>query len=145
MHRPPVIADWMKAKRKPVLPDLPNNFGDSVCAWWMEMQPEGRTFNGLWLSKTGILLWEQSMVATTGANGTFLLVLAMAWWGVSSGHDQIEMDRWQTVLEDVTWALSQATARIESQNHTKACVTSIHLNHANGSVPFHSGQTRLQA
>jgi hypothetical protein len=91
----------------------------------MEMQPEGRVFKGGWLPNTGTLLWEKSMVSVAGANGTFLLVLAMAWWGLRARHDEREVMRWQIVIADVTWALKQEADWVESQSqvHNRSCVT----------------------
>jgi hypothetical protein len=97
------------------------DFGRRVWDWWVAIQPEGRLAiqpeSGLAhgpLNRGCAYVWEWSDVSRRGPNGIYLVLLAMAWWGLSLQNTDV-LTVWLDAIGDLRWALQQMATRTTHQ------------------------------
>ena len=108
LHRPKVVADWIKRARsatwRPILGNI-SNFEDSYCRWWSSLQPAWRRFeDGSFGSELVDGNWSE--MNKLGPNGLLSTLAALFFWGtLAVGNDEVRQ-RWLLFVKDFTVVLN---------------------------------------
>jgi hypothetical protein len=109
--RPQEVSDWIKSKKKDVVPVVkPAQFGNQFMDWWMMMQPGWRKDDTR--SLVSLVLFRDIPQGETwqglrkgGTAGIYVVVMGLSWWIKAQGieHD----DNVRSAVEEVLWVLRQ--------------------------------------
>ncbi|KAJ7144737.1 hypothetical protein C8R43DRAFT_891142 [Mycena crocata] len=109
-ERPSEIKDWVKGGRKCVGKlGVNGSFAARWWAWWRELQPEARQWNGGGLSCPAGLKWGR-MLTLCGPNGYMQVMLALMWWGNAVDGAEDDESDWMGAVADVDFALGEMLA-----------------------------------
>lgn len=103
--RPKEVSDWIKSKKKDVVPSLkPSTYGKTFQEWWTLMQPS-------WRMKGGLLnrdvpedeTWQ--MLNKGGTSGIYIVIVGLSWWVNAQLTDQ-DTHAW-SLVDDLSWVLQR--------------------------------------
>ncbi|KAJ3474612.1 hypothetical protein NLI96_g12362 [Meripilus lineatus] len=123
--RPRPFKEWFESGRKD-LPNINAQFGRALLAWWDQLQPKARrTTKGTPLADIPQKEWESLRIP--GKQGIYLILIGIAWWGVSLTKRNTVPEsspEWKGMVDDVQsvlgcWASQPAITNTESQKRKK--------------------------
>jgi hypothetical protein len=103
--RPKAISDWIKSKKKTVMPTLDAGlYGKWFKDWWTAIQPSWRV-NGGSLSRE--VPWDETwqMLRKGGTSGVYTVIMGLSWW-IAAQHTERDVIAWD-IVDDFTWVLQQ--------------------------------------
>ena len=103
--RPQEISNWIKSKKKDLVPSVnPGAYGKRFFEWWRLLQPswriDGESFV---LSAPKGENWEG--LRKGGTSGIYIVVMGLSWWIKSQFMDRDPI-AW-TAVHDVSWVIQQ--------------------------------------
>lgn len=117
----------MKCGRKgSVFSVQPGKFSDALKTWWYNLQPNQRGEDGQCRPETPIPLASWDLLAKSGRNGVFLVILALSWWrhAIAKLPDDesrsLSIQDWERLVYDVDWVLN-------SINSSRGATTSTNI------------------
>ena len=123
-QRPEEVNSWLKYGRKyhamPSVDGTVDKFGDTWMKWWAHLQPEWRGGNdGFSTDAPDDADWTE--LQKGGANGFFLILMSVCWWGAAvldDNGEEIEpaYSKWLKAIEDVQWVLESMVEGLETSN-----------------------------
>ena len=105
--RPQEVTNWIKSKKKDVLPSFKlGTYGKAFKEWWMMMQPSWRMEGELLIRDVPeVETWQT--LRKGGTSGIYIVVVGLSWWVKAQLAEQ-DTDAW-TVVNDLSWVLQQMT------------------------------------
>ena len=103
--RPQELANWIKSKKKDVVPSFQlETYGKAFKAWWMMMQPSWRTEGGLLIRDVPEDETWQTL-RKGGTSGIYIVIVGLSWWVKAQLAEQ-DTDAW-SLVDDLAWVLQQ--------------------------------------
>jgi hypothetical protein len=125
IDRPKDFKIWFCGGHKNFTPRDLRTFVASMKKWWSSIQPvdRARDAHGLFKHDSEDIDW--SRLHRAGRNGMYLVVVGLMWWREGLEND-MGLDAWFVMVEDVTWVLVRlvATHQIERYGNLGACAKS---------------------
>jgi len=109
VFRPQEVSDWIKSKKKDLVPPVtPAHFDDWFTKWWTMLQP------GWWKdnvrSIVTLVLFRDIPEGETwqglrkgGTAGIYVIIMALSWW-IKAQQTERNPEAWSSV-DDVLWVL----------------------------------------
>jgi hypothetical protein len=109
--RPQEVSDWIKSKKKDVVPPInPAQFGIRFMDWWMMMQPGWRKDDTHVV--TSLVLFRDTPQGETwqglrkgGTAGIYVIVMGLSWW-IKAQQTEHDINAW-TAVDELLWVLQQ--------------------------------------
>jgi hypothetical protein len=97
----------------------PSEFGTEWHAWWVAIQPAWRkpegTNDGWPLSRHVPKGADWTALEHGGANGLFLVLMALSWWGAEiPSQCNKQHDKFMIAVDDVDWVVSELLKKIST-------------------------------
>jgi hypothetical protein len=103
--RPQQITNWIKSKKKDVVPSFKRGtFAKAFKEWWMMMQPSWRTEGNLLIRDVPEDETWQAL-RKGGTSGIYIVIVGLSWW-VKAQLAEKDTDAWMLV-DDLSWVLQQ--------------------------------------
>jgi hypothetical protein len=103
--RPQQITNWIKSKKKDVVPSFKlGTFAKAFKEWWMTMQPSWRTEGNLLIRDVPEDETWQAL-RKGGTSGIYIVIVGLSWW-VKAQLAEKDTDAWMLV-DDLSWVLQQ--------------------------------------
>ena len=103
----------MKCGRKPPIYSVDTQrFSNALKTWWYKLQPDERGEGGQHRPTVPLPPTSWSLLARSGRNGLFLVILSLFWWRHSLDKVSDEAVRlasrqeWEHLVGDVNWTLN---------------------------------------
>lgn len=107
--RPKEVTDWIKSKKKDVVPSIhPGEYGDRFMGWWRNLQPSWRKNNldpsfPLFRDVPEGETWQS--LRKGGTAGIYVVVVSLSWW-VKAQSVERDVNAW-SVVDDLLWVIQQ--------------------------------------
>ncbi|KIJ91185.1 hypothetical protein K443DRAFT_135548 [Laccaria amethystina LaAM-08-1] len=107
--RPQEVADWMRSKKKDVVPPVkPAQFGKQFLEWWTVIQPDWRKDD----IEGSLMFFRDVPIGETwqgmrkgGTAGIYIVVMALSWW-IKAQKGKRDVVAWSTI-DDLLWVIQQ--------------------------------------
>jgi len=107
--RPHEIADWVRSKKKDVVPAIKQDvYGPVFMEWWGGLQPAWHQFQGaigpldLVCDVPKAETWQA--LKKGGTSGMYIVVMGLSWW--IKGQKERNANAW-AVVDDLSWVIRQ--------------------------------------
>ncbi|KDR77387.1 hypothetical protein GALMADRAFT_1326101 [Galerina marginata CBS 339.88] len=104
-QRPQQVSDWIKSKKKDVVPTLQvSSYGKLFKDWWMAMQPAWRNLGGQLVR--GIPQGESLQALRKGGTaGIYVVVVSLSWW-LKAQNAERDVEAW-ALVDDLSWVIQE--------------------------------------
>jgi len=126
---PQEITDWVKSKKKDVVPIIKQDmYCTQFTEWWGGLQPSWHQFQG---ANSPLNLVCETLKAETwqalkkgGTSGIYVVVMDLSWW-IKGQQNKCNANAW-AVVDDLSWVIQQMSG---GQDSLMSTVQKWHCDH----------------
>ena len=103
--RPQEVSDWIRSKKKEVIPSLKLiPYGKALNEWWTMMQPSWRKGRAS-LIRVVPPGEDWRALRKGGTSGIYVVLVGLSWW-IKTQQTRRDLGAW-TLVDDLTWVIQQ--------------------------------------